>query len=552
MVRQSQDVVKLHRSLGQALASYRKASSVTQSDLARATNYDRTSIAHIEAGRQSPPERVFWETVDASVGACGALVDQYDAVCDLELSLKQAELRRTQATHRARADNLSLETVRSSHNITSPSDSDISGVVAVAQIREQIQVLEQEHALLAETGQCLGRVAFAGNSSSPSSVAASDGVGVGDRVRRSQREWLEVRRASGARGRELNELAAWLYPKSLRAPGGHVLAPPGWLLDAPVELDEVRLVWSGAQPPPPRLVAVEHVLPLSDRGERYRSYSRAVRDLVRPRLMENRLSYRLLAVAPGPTLTCGVTNFFESFDAQQLLAHEFKAAWREAGGSIPGWHALPLRAAVGEWFDPARMVMSPGISTLTIRRDRGGEHRFVLHERDGAAVADGGGLCSVMPAGEFQPSSVHPADLRNDLSPWRNIMREFSEEFLGNPEHDGGSTRPIDYTEDEPFRSFERARAAGRLRLWHYGLWVDPLTLGPGQQTVAVIDDEVFDRLFAGLVATNDEGRVVGMGGRADIPFAADAIDRLDHRLSPGTVTLLRLAWRDRAQLLDD
>jgi transcriptional regulator with XRE-family HTH domain len=391
----------------------------------------------------------------------------------------------------------------------------------------------------------------------PNPVPASDSVGVDsvgvdDLVRRSQREWLEVRQAPGARGRELNELAAWLYPKSLHAPGGHVLAPPGWLLDAPVELDDVRFEWSDAQPSPARMVPVEHVLPLTGRGDRYFSYSRAVRDLVRPRLMENRLSYRLLAVAPGPalTLTCGVTTFFESFDAQQLLAHEFKVAWRAAGGSIPDWHALPLRAAIGERFDPARIVMSPGISTLTIRRDRWGEHRFVLHERDGAAVADGGGLCSVMPAGEFQPSSVHPDDVRNDLSPYHNILREFSEEFLGNPEHDGGSVRSLDYAEDEPFRSLARARAAGRFRLWHYGLWVDPLTLGPGQQTVAVIDDEVFDRLFAGLVATNDEGRVVGMGGRADIPFTADAIDRLDPRLSAGTVTLLRLAWRDRAQLL--
>jgi transcriptional regulator with XRE-family HTH domain len=123
MVRQSEDAAKLHRSLGQTLAAYRKASSLTQSDLARATNYDRTSIAHIEAGRQSPPERTFWQTIDTSVSAHGALVDQYDAVCDQKLSLKQDELKRTQATHRARADNLSLETVRSSHNITSPGDS---------------------------------------------------------------------------------------------------------------------------------------------------------------------------------------------------------------------------------------------------------------------------------------------------------------------------------------------------------------------------------------------------------------------------------------------
>lgn len=32
------------------------------------------------------------------------------------------------------------------------------------------------------------------------------------------------RNAPGVRGRELTELAAWLYPESQRALGGHVLA----------------------------------------------------------------------------------------------------------------------------------------------------------------------------------------------------------------------------------------------------------------------------------------------------------------------------------------
>ncbi|SDJ02821.1 hypothetical protein SAMN05192558_10467 [Actinokineospora alba] len=140
--------------------------------------------------------------------------------------------------------------------------------------------------------------------------------------------------------------------------------------------------------------------------------------------------------------------------------------------------------------------------------------------------------------------------MHNDFSLWRNIMREYSEEFLGNPEHDGAGAGSIDYAEQEPFRSFERARADGRFRLWHYGLVMDALTLGASQRTVAVVDDEVFDRLFTGLVATNDEGRVVGEGGRTDMPFTGEAIDRLEPRLSASSLTLLRLAWRDRHHLL--
>jgi transcriptional regulator with XRE-family HTH domain len=373
-------------------------------------------------------------------------------------------------------------------------------------------------------------------------------------VKRSQREWLRVRNAPGVRGRELTELAAWLYPESQRAPGGHVLAGPGWLRDEPMPLDSVQLVWADQQRPVASLGSFEHVLPLTDQGEQYAGYSRAVRDLVRPRLLENRVSYRLLDVRADHVLVLsfGTTTFFEMFDVKQAIAHEFKAAWLASNRSVPDWNALPLRGAVGDPFDPQRFLMSPGISTLTIRRDRSGQHRFVLHERDGGGVADGGGLCHVMPAGEFQPSSVDLTDLRNDFSLWRNVMREFSEEFLGNPEHDGSTSRPINYAHDEPFRSFERARADGGLRIWHYGLVMEPLELGAVQLTVAVVDDEVFDRLFVDLVDTNDEGRVIGRDGRTDMPFTGDAIDRLNPRLSASALTLLRLAWRDRGQLLHD
>jgi hypothetical protein len=385
-------------------------------------------------------------------------------------------------------------------------------------------------------------------------LAAPEAPEAEGEVPRSQKEWLRVRRSPGVRGRELTELAAWLYPSSQRAPGGHVLAKPGWLLPKPVELDSVRLQWSDNVPPPPRLNTVDHVLPLTDRGERYADYSRAVRDLARPRLLENRPSYRLIDVGgtDGLVLTFGITTFFTVFNVKQSVAHEFKAAWLSSGGSLPQWDDLPLRQEIGDPFDPGRLLMSPGISTLTIRRDCSGEHRFVLHERDGGKVADGGGLSHVVPAGEFQPSSVAITDVHNDFSLWRNIMREYSEEFLGNPEHDGNGARSIDYLRDGPFNLFEDARKSGAFRMWHYGLVLEPLELGAGQLTVAVVDGDTFDRLFAKLIRTNDEGRLAGTDGRVDIPFTSEAIDRLEPRLSASALTLLRMAWRDRKQLLAD
>ncbi|MFD4739808.1 hypothetical protein ACFWNQ_20935 [Streptomyces virginiae] len=43
----------------------------------------------------------------------------------------------------------------------------------------------------------------------------------------------------------------------------------------------------------------------------------------------------------------------------------------------------------------------------------------------------------VMPAGVFQPSSVMPWDQSNDFNLWRNVLREYAEEFFGDPEADG-------------------------------------------------------------------------------------------------------------------
>ncbi|GAA2982703.1 helix-turn-helix transcriptional regulator [Actinokineospora diospyrosa] len=359
-------------------------------------------------------------------------------------------------------------------------------------------------------------------------------------IRRSQQEWLRTRRAEGARGRELSELAAWLYPESARGPGGHVLRGPGWLLDEPVELDGVRLGW--AETPPPPGPVVEHVLPLTDRGTPYGDYSRAVRDLVRPRLMENRPSYRLTGIdtSAGLALDFGLTTFFAAFDAKQAVAHEFKAAWTRGGRALPSWGELPIRSGIGDPFDPARWLMSPGISTLTVRRDSRGAHQFVLHERDGAKVADGGGLAHVMPAGEFQPVS----DPEVDFSLWRNIMREFSEEFLGNPEHDGSASGPVDYAAASPFRELTELRDRGDLTVWHYGLIMEPLELGASQLTVAVVDGDEFDSVFGHGEIVNDEGTAVRHA------FTGDTISRLEPRLSGSALTLLRLAWRDRKTLL--
>ncbi len=129
-----------------------------------------------------------------------------------------------------------------------------------------------------------------------------------------------------------------------------------------------------------------------------------------------------------------------------------------------------------------------------------------------------------------------------------------SEEFLGNSEHDGNSIDPIAYDIDEPFVSFERARQAGEFRVFACAMVLEPLTLWVELLTVAVIAAPVFDALFSGMVAVNEEGAAVSTeAGRptVGIPFTAAARERLrTEPLSPISRACIELAWRYRHQLL--
>lgn len=72
---------------------------------------------------------------------------------------------------------------------------------------------------------------------------------------------------------------------------------------------------------------------------------------------------------------------------------------------------------------------------------------------------------------------------------------------------------------------------------------------------MAVIDDDVFESVFAGAVRFNEEGEIVGAGdSRADegVPFTAGCVDRMltgEPMASPGAACLA-LAWQQRACLL--
>ena len=387
--------------------------------------------------------------------------------------------------------------------------------------------------------------------------------GAGRLVAHSPEHWREVRLALNHRRHELSHVAAQLYPAAPRVGATALLSRQEWLPGRPLELKEVALTWN-EQAPAPTVNGTEpasaHLRPVGSDGERYPTYADALAALAPPALLDNRRSYRLLAADLTPSTGNGHLDlthgrYFDGVNIGEPLAHELADAGHSDPESATG-HRLPFRESVGDPYDLCRRSAMPAISTLTLRRTASGDASFFLHWRDPAKVTHAGGLYQVVPVGIFQPADDNPASELNDLSLWRSMAREFSEELLGASEDHRDLGSPLEYDRWPLYRELSAAREAGKVGVFCVGMGADPLTLAVDILTVAVFDSDLFDAAFEGLVAANAEGRVIGgQGGLGapGVPFTGDVIERFAGGTEPmqaaGAATL-QLAWQHRNDLL--
>jgi Helix-turn-helix domain len=505
----SSELVALKRALGRQLATSRQAAEIGQQQVAHRTGYSRSSVAHAEAGRQLLT-RDFWRTADELVKADGVLLAEYD----------------------------------------------------------RIRAVMQEHERQSREMQLVG--AWAGNqnlrhennnahylTSCSTTAPAADAV-----VKASQEAWCTVRRHLIRHRTQLAKQAVKLYNPAWRVMHAPALAQPNWLPLRPMPIETVTLEWVSD---PPRPVITGHeaelrpVLPLRTPGHAFSQYTSVIRYLSPPSLFENRPTYRLLDVSWKPSgqgkLQFGLATFFDKLDVSEALGHEFAAAAMVHGS--PTWRQLPFRARLSEPFNLASRMTGTSIATLTILRNTNdGSHTFFLLGRDPSKVAVGGGQYGVIPAGEFQPSCIAPPCMVDDLDLWRNVVREYSEELLGEPEHDGSSGQPLDYDCWPFYRSMQRARESGRLRAYVLGVVLHALGLNPAIMTVVVIDDVVFDDLFRDRVMVNAEGQVVtSLNGDQSVyglEFTEATVRQFLEREPFGgtSAACLALAWQHREYLL--
>ena len=373
----------------------------------------------------------------------------------------------------------------------------------------------------------------------------------------SQQRWRQVRAVLTANRQELSHVAAGLYPDLPRVGATDLLTRAEWLPDAPLGLDDLPLTWVDQPPAPAHGISgpvSAHVRPPDADGGRYATYADAVGSLDRPGLFEDRPCYRLLgaALAGPPELRLARTSYFQGMELGHAVAHELAAAWDEPGAGVR-MAGLPLRRLAGDPCALDRRLALVAVTTLTLRRAAGGEASFILHWRDPAKVNHAGGMYQVMPVGLFQPATSAPAAVPHDLSLWKCMAREFSEEFLGTSEDYQTTGGVLDYGRWPFYLQLEEARQAGRLAVHCLGLGVDPVTFATDVLTVAVFDAAEFDAAFGGLVALNAEGRVITGGQAEGIPFTEDTVTRLaggDEPVQASGAALLQLAWQHRHHLL--
>ena len=399
-----------------------------------------------------------------------------------------------------------------------------------------------------------------GIAGTPHSASAFDdrapAISVSRGLWRAQRAWLNQHRF------ELAQLAAEWYAPEYRVSRTPLVAAPEWIPTEPIDIKDLQLSLDESE----QHVSITGreresltVRPLRSDDAHFDSYTAAIKHLEPPQLFESRPSYRFLGGScVDRKMSFGLAAYFDKLDTAEALGHEMAVVCSDG---LPDKVAelrgrLPFRELIADPFDPQTRAIVPAITTLTIRLRRYPEPpSFLLHWRDPVKVATAAGVYDVIPAGEFQPSSVALWDRGNDFSLWRNMVREYSEELLGAPEHDGTRTEPIDYESWSLFQALERAKRDGAVSAHVLGMALDALTLAATILTVVVIDDDVFDDLFGATVRFNDEGEIVAIGdGRSadGIPFTEEAVTRLlesEPLASPGA-GCLTLAWRHRHMII--
>ena len=123
--------------------------------------------------------------------------------------------------------------------------------------------------------------------------------------------------------------------------------------------------------------------PLQAPGRRYDSYAAALAAIERPRLLENRVTYRLLSASlagPAPCLELTRGRYFDWVNGGEAIAHELAEAWREDPDNLSP-ERLPIRALLGRPWACHSACPGPGIAFTSRMTNPAWDRSFSISRR---------------------------------------------------------------------------------------------------------------------------------------------------------------------------
>lgn len=270
-----------------------------------------------------------------------------------------------------------------------------------------------------------------------------------------------------------------------------------WLLTNPVPVDDVKLDWNSSSQP------VEPCGQVFLGGLRWHE----LRQTIYPdTTFVDELCYRLLKVEPGfgrHILTFGAARYSDYVDTCEFSALEY--AHSVASGVSQNRTHSEYRRSIPYALEFQNRNAVAGINTILILRGTPSGDVFFLHKR-GLNTVEGANTYHVVPAGTFQPDSYENGFFKRDFSIKRTVLREFSEELLGLAELEQTNRAGEDFVSDPRLNWIIFGLYSGAVKIYYFGLGLDPLTLKPEILTCLVINATMFPD-FAVSIRNNFEGR---------------------------------------------
>lgn len=324
--------------------------------------------------------------------------------------------------------------------------------------------------------------------------------------------------------------------------GDILLHPKDYSFPKPVPVDNVKLVFVNNDDSAKQIVQNYEKLFKKFWPLKCKTYSDAVYRMENPdsNKFYDGLSYRLLDVKGTDSLEMQFSpaSYFQYFNVGEalILAEAI---------NLKSNSCSKYRKYFSKHLDLKKFVFTTGIQTVSIRlsKDRKQAHFYMLY-RDPDKVAIGGKLLCLLPAGEFQPATMH-SNMESDLSFWRNIMRESVEEFLNQVVN---QNVPDEFNYNIwPYPELNKAKNDGKITVWLLGYGACPLNYKMDFLTACIYEAETFDEIFGDRGGKdNEEGRIFN-----PLPFTREQISKYTdiNQTTTTAIACLQLAYKYRKEL---